>query len=54
MVILHNLSFQLLPFHLMFRSEKSTKKKNPVLERSLRIILNDHESPYSILLEETH
>ena len=46
-VIFHNLSFQLL-------SPKSTKKINAVHERSLRIILNDYESPYSLLLEEAH
>ena len=38
----------------MFCSKKSTKKINDVHERSLWIILNDYESPYSILLEEAH
>ena len=27
---------------------------NAIHERSLRIILNDYESPYSLLLEEAH
>ena len=36
----------------MFCSKKSTKKVNNSHERSLRIILNDYESPYSLLLEE--
>ena len=38
----------------MFCSKKSTKKINVVHERSLRIILNDYESPYHLLLEEAH
>ena len=33
----------------MFCSKKSTKKINAVHERSLRIILNDYESPYPYL-----
>ena len=36
----------------MFSSKKSTKKINA--ERSLRIILNDCESLYPVLLEEAH
>ena len=38
----------------MFCSKKSTKKVNAVHERSLRIIRNDYESLYPLLLEETH
>ena len=38
----------------MFCSKISTKKINTVHERSLRIILNDYESPYPLLLEEAH
>ena len=39
----------------MFCSKKSTKKINAVHERSLRIIWNDYESLYSLLLlEEAH
>ena len=36
----------------MFCSKKSTKKINANHERSLRIILNDYDSPYSLSLEE--
>ena len=43
------------PLIWMFCSKKSTKMINSVYERSLlRIILNDCESPYSLLLEEAH
>ena len=35
-------------------SEKSTKKINVVYESSLRIILNDYESSYPLLLKEAH
>ena len=38
----------------MFCSKKSTKKLNAVHERSLRIIRNDYEPPYPLLLEEAH
>ena len=38
----------------IFYSKKSTKKINAVHERFLRIILNDYESPYPLLLEEAH
>ena len=34
--------------------QKSTKKITAVHERTLRIILNDYESPYSLSLEEAH
>ena len=37
----------------MFCSKKSTKKINAVHERSLRIIRNDFESLYPLLLEDT-
>ena len=38
----------------MFCSKKSIKKVNVVHERSLRIILDDYEPPYPMLLEEAH
>ena len=38
----------------MFCSKKLTKKINAVHERSLRIIRNDYESIYPLLLEEAH
>ena len=38
----------------MFCPKKSTKKINAVHERYLRIIRNDYESLYPLLLEETH
>ena len=38
----------------MFCSKKSTLKINAVHERSLRIIRNDYESLYSVILEEAH
>ena len=38
----------------MFCYKKSPKKINAVHERSLRIILNDYEPSYSLLLEEAH
>ena len=38
----------------MFCSRNSTKKIYALHERSLRIILNDYESPYPLLLEEVH
>ena len=38
----------------MFCSKRSTEKINAVHERSLRIIRNDYESLYSLLLEEAH
>ena len=53
-VFLHNLSFQLLSPHLNVVLQKSTKKITAVHERTLRIILNDCESPYSLSLEEAH
>ena len=39
---------------MFFFSKKSTKKIDAVHERSLRIIVNDYESPYPLLLEEAH
>ena len=44
--------FSYCPLIWMFFSEKSTKKINAVHERSLRIIRNDYESLYPLLLEE--
>ena len=46
--------FSYCPLIWMFYSKKSTKKVNAVHERSLRINLNDYESPYPLLLEEAH
>ena len=46
--------FSYCPLIWMFCSKKSTKKINAVHERFLRIILNDYESPYPLLLEEAH
>ena len=46
--------FSYCPLIWMFCSKKSTKKINAVHERSLRIILNDYESPFPLLLEESH
>ena len=46
--------FSYCPLIWMFCSKKSTKKINAVHERSLRIIRNDYESLYPLLLEETH
>ena len=46
--------FSYCPLSWMFCSKKSTKKINPVHERSLRIIRNDYESLYPLLLEETN
>ena len=46
--------FSYCPLIWMFCSKKSTKKVNAVHERSLPIVLNDYESPYSLLLEEAH
>ena len=46
--------FSCCPLMWMFCSKTCTKKINAVHERSLRIILNDDESPYSLLLEEAH
>ena len=48
--IISHLSY--CPIIWMFCSKKSTKRINAVHERSLWIILNDYESPYSLLLEE--
>ena len=39
---------------MTFCSKKSTEKINAFHERSLRIILNDYESPYPLLLQEEH
>ena len=50
--IISHLSY--CPFIWLFCSKKSTKKINTVHERSLRIIRNDYESLYPLLLEETH
>ena len=41
-------------FIWMFLPEKSSKKVNVLLERSLVIDLNDYESPYTLLLQEVH
>lgn len=41
-------------FIWMFLPEKSSKRVNVVLERSLGIDLNDYESPYTLLLQEVH
>ena len=46
--------FSYCPLIWMFCSKKSTKKANAVHERSLRIIRNDYESIYPLLLEEAH
>ena len=46
--------FSFCPLIWMFCSKTSTKKINAFHERSLRIILNDYESPYSSLSEEAH
>ena len=46
--------FSYWPLIWMFCSKKSTKKINAVHERSLRIIRNDYESLYPLLLEEAH
>ena len=46
--------FSYCPLIWMFCSNKSTKKINAFHEGSQRIILNDYESPYSLLLEEAH
>ena len=45
-------NFSYCPLIWMFCSTKSTKKINAVHERSLRIIRNDYESLYPLLLEE--
>ena len=42
------------PVIWMFCSKKSTKKINAVHERSLRIIRNDYEFLYPLLLGEAH
>ena len=46
--------FNYYPLIWMFSSKESTKKINAVHERSLRIIRNDYEFLYPLLLEETH
>ena len=46
--------FSYCPLIWVFCSKKSTKKINAVHERSLRIIRNDYESLYPLLLEEAH
>ena len=46
--------FSYCPLILMFCSKKSTKKINAVHERSLRIIRNDYESLYPLILEDAH
>ena len=46
--------FSYCPLIWLFCSKKSTKKINAVHERSLRIIRNDYESLYPLLLEEAH
>ena len=42
------------PLIWMFCFKITTKNINSVHERSLHIILNDYESPYSLSLEEAH
>ena len=46
--------FSYCPLIWMFCSKKSTKKINAIHERSLRIIRNNYESLYPLLLEEAH
>ena len=46
--------FSYCPLIWMFCTKKSTKKINAVHERSSRIIRNDYESLYPLLLEEIH
>ena len=46
--------FSYCPLIWMFCSKKSTKKINAIHERSLRIIRNDYESLYNLLIEEAH
>ena len=46
--------FSFSPLIWMFCSKKSSKQINATHERSLRIILNNYESPYPLLLEEAH
>ena len=46
--------FSYCPLIGTFCSKKSTKKVNAVHEGSLRIIRNNYESLYPLLLEETH
>ena len=46
--------FSYCPLIWIFCSKKSTRKINTVHERSLRIIQNDYESLYPLLLEEAH
>ena len=46
--------FSYCPLIWMFCFKKSTRNINSVHERSLHIILNDYESPYSLSLEEAH
>ena len=53
-VILYNLSFQLLSPYLDVLLQKIYCNENAVSERSLRINLNDYESPYRLILEEAH
>ena len=50
--IISNFSYCFLIW--MFCPKRSTKKINAVHERSLRIILNDYESPYPLFLEKAH
>ena len=47
-VILHNLSFQLLTPHLDVLLEKIYYEDNDVHEKSLWIILNDYKFPYTL------
>ena len=46
--------FSYYPFVWMFCSKKSTKRISAIHERSLRIIRNDFQSLYPLLLEEAH
>ena len=46
--------FSFSPLIWMFCSKKTSKQINATHERSLRIILNNYESPYPLLLEEVH
>ena len=46
--------FSYCPLNWMFSSKLSAKNKDAVHKRFLQIILNDYESPWSLLFEEAH
>ena len=46
--------FSYCPLIWMFCSKKSMKKINSIHERSLRLLLNDYESTFDLLLEKSH